>query len=282
MCKSNVIFWDRDVVFQVYRCNIYPAAAVGRMDNRVRGFSSSIHTIESESPTSFMPCNFRIARSLNGMANCNAPSTLMRFSILQKHWLVIIFFTVLQLSVLYCNGQGQQKEPQPELALGIKAVTRQIQYGKSSLYVTDPSSIALQLGIRYDEPRKISTDRYIDLAGQAGFLFCKAIVFDTAYIDPNTNSFTRQHSHNPAYFPVYFGAYNRSAVSAGAEVFYWKGLGTSDIWGVKFLSLGYNGKQFRLAAAGEWYAQIKNGKNSGMLFSVDFCWKLISGRYKAE
>lgn len=195
-----------------------------------------------------------------------------------KFWLAIIFFTGLQISTFYGNGQHYQKEPQPELAWGIKVVTRQIQYDKNSLYLTDPTSIGIQSGIRYDAPLKIAADRYIDLAAQAGFLFCKAKVFDTTFFDPNTNSFIRQHSHNPTYFPVYFGAYNMSAISFGVEVFYWKGLGARDIWGIKFLSFGYNAKQFRLAAAGELYAQVKNGKNNGLLFSFDFFWKLISDR----
>jgi hypothetical protein len=134
--------------------------------------------------------------------------------------------------------------------------------------------------IRYDAPLKISATRYISLAGQAGFLFGKAKVFDTAFIDPATNVFTRQHSYNPAYLPVYFGVYNMSRVSLGAELFFWKGLGTRDIWGIKFLSIGYNGRQFRFAAAGEWYAQVINGKNSGIIFSFDLFCKLISSRYK--
>ena len=203
----------------------------------------------------------------------------MRNSLQQKFLLAFILFTGLQLSALYGNGQHYQKEPQPELAWGIKVVTRQIQYDKNSLYITDPTSIALQSGIRYDTPVKIAPDRYIDLVGQAGFLFCKAKVFDTTFFDPGTNTFIWQHSKNPAYMPVYFGAYNMSAVSLGVEVFYWKGLGTRDIWGIKFLSFGYNGKQFRLAAAGELYAQVKNGKNNGILFSFDFFWKLIRERY---
>jgi hypothetical protein len=203
----------------------------------------------------------------------------MRDSLQQKFWLAFIFFTGLQLSAYYSNGQHYQKEPEPELALGIKVVTRQIQYGKSSLYITQPNSIALQPVLRYDLPLKISAGRYIDMVGQAGFLFCKAKVFDTTFFDSNTNTFIRQHSHNPAYLPVYFGAYNMSAVSLGAEIFYWKGLGTRDIWGIKFLSLGYNGKQYRFAAAGEWYAQVKNSKNKGIIFSFDLFVKLISDRY---
>lgn len=195
----------------------------------------------------------------------------------RKFCLTFIFLTGLQFSAFYSNGQRYEKEPQPELAWGIKVVTRQIQYDINSRYITDPTSIGLQTSIRYDAPLKIATDRYIDLVGHAGFLFCKAKVFDTTFFDSNTNRYIRQHSQNPAYLPLYFGVYNMSAVSIGAEVFYWKGLGTRDIWGVKFLSLGYNGKQFRLAAAGELYAQVKNSKNNGMLFSVEFFWKLIRG-----
>jgi hypothetical protein len=202
----------------------------------------------------------------------------MQDTLQQKYRLVFVFFIALQLSAFNSYGQRYQKEPEPELALGVKVVTRKIQYGKSSLFITDPGSIGIQPVLRYDSPLKISTDRYIDLVGQAGFLFCKAKVFDTTFFDPGTNTFIRQHSHNPAYLPVYFGVYNMSGVSLGAEVFYWKGLGTRDIWGIKFLSLGYNGKQYRFSVAGEWYAQVKNSKNKGIIFSVDLFVKLISDR----
>jgi hypothetical protein len=196
----------------------------------------------------------------------------------QKYRLVFIFFIALQPPAFNSYGQHYQKEPQAELALGIKVVTRQIQYGNSSLYITDAGSIGIQPVLRYDSPLKISTDRYIDLSGQAGFLFCKAKVFDTTFFDPGTNTFIRQHSNNPAYLPVYFGVYNMSPFSVGTEVFYWKGLGTRDIWGVKFLSLGYHGKQYRFSVAGEWYAQVKNSKNKGIIFSIDLFVKLIRDR----
>ncbi len=197
-------------------------------------------------------------------------------SLQRKFQLAFIFFTGLQISAVH--AQHYQKEPQPELTLGLKVVTRKILYDKNDLYKTDPGSIGLQPGIRYDIPLKISTDHYIDLSTQAGFLFCKANVFDTSFTDPNTNVFIHDHSYNPAYLPVYVGMYNMSALSVGAELFYWKGLGTRDIWGVKFLSLGYNGKQYRFAVAGEWYAQVKNGKHAGLLFSVDVFCKLIRDR----
>lgn len=193
-----------------------------------------------------------------------------------------IFFISLQISTCDSYGQQYENEPQREIAWGIKVVTRQIQYGKNNLYKTDPTSIGLHTGIRYDIPKKIGTKHYIDLVGQAGFLFCKAIVFDTTFRDPNSNAYIRQYSHNPTYLPIYFGIYNMSAISFGAEVFYWKGLGTRDMWGAKFLSLGYNGKHLRVNAAGEWYAQLNNVKNNGVIFSVDFFWKLINNNYKGK
>ena len=102
-------------------------------------------------------------------------------------------------------------------------------------------------------------------------------MFDTTYFNPGTNTYTHNWSSNPAYMPVYFGIYNMSSISVGAELFYWKGLRTRDIWGAKFLSLGYNGNQFRISVAGELYAQVKNRKNNGILFSVDLMVKLIRG-----
>lgn len=204
----------------------------------------------------------------------------MRNSLQQKFYLPFIFFAGLQLFVLYGNCQRYQEKPEPEMLLGLRVVTRQIIYGKNSFYITDPGSIALQPVLRYDAPVKIADDRYIALTTQAGFLFCKAKVFDTAFTDPNTNIFTREHSRNPTYMPLYFGVYNMSSFSIGAELFYWKGLGTRDIWGMKFLSMGYNGKQFRFSAAGELYAQVKNSKNKGIVICVDVFVKLISSRFR--
>ncbi len=209
------------------------------------------------------------------MMNYNSLSNPLCGSLLQKFLLAFIFFALFQFFALFSNAQLYQKEPKTELAWGIKVISRQIQYANNKLYKTDPSSISLQSGIRYDVPIKIGPERYIDLVGQAGFLFCKAKQFDTIFFDQNTNLIIHQYSRNPTYLPVYFGVYNMSAISFGAEVFFWKGLGARDIWGIKFLSLGYNAKQFRLVAAGELYAQVKNGKNNGLLFSFDFFWKLI-------
>ncbi|MEO7983295.1 MAG: hypothetical protein ABI688_04360 [Bacteroidota bacterium] len=191
---------------------------------------------------------------------------------------IILFFLVLQLSSIYSTAQHDHKEQEPEMALGVKVVTRQIKYGKNDRFITDPTSIGLQPVLRYDSPVKTGAGSYIDLVGQAGFLFCKANGFDTTYYDPAANTFIREHSHNPAYLPLYFGAYTMSALSLGAEIFYWKGLGTRDIWGVKFLSLGYKAKQFRIAVAGELYAQVRDGKKSGSIISFDFFLKLINYR----
>lgn len=75
--------------------------------------------------------------------------------------------------------------------------------------------------------------------------------------------------------PLSAGIYNMSAVSAGAELFFWKGLGTRDIWGIKFLSIGYNGGQFRINASAERYMQVLNAGNGGTVFSFDLMVKLI-------
>jgi hypothetical protein len=192
-----------------------------------------------------------------------------------------IFLMGLQFVALNGRAQYYPQEPQPELAMGIKVVTGQFIYGKNHLYNTDPTSVALAPGFRYDHPIKLYTKRfvphYIDLVSQAGFLYCKARVFDTAYTDPNTNGFVRERSYNTTYLPVYFGVYNMATISFGVEIFYWKGLGNRDIYGTKFLSLGYNARQFRLNVAGEFYAQVKNSKNNGTVFSIEFFWKLIKG-----
>jgi hypothetical protein len=138
----------------------------------------------------------------------------------------------------------------------------------------------LQALVRHDGPLRISSyspyqQRYISFVLESGFLFCKANQFDSVFKDTVTNIITREKSRNPTYLPVYMGLYSRSVFCVGAEVFYWKGLGAKDIWGAKFLSLGYNARQFRITASGEWHTQTGNRANSGIFYSVDFLWKLI-------
>ncbi|MEO8770689.1 MAG: hypothetical protein ABI402_11405 [Ferruginibacter sp.] len=194
----------------------------------------------------------------------------------------ILFLAVFQLTVLSSCAQYYEEKPEPEFGIGIKILKGEILYGPKSFYITDPKSISLQALVRRDFPLKISSNspyqhRYINFAIESGFLFGKANVFDSSYRDPNTNTITHEHSRNPTYLPVYLGLYNRSAFAIGAEMFYWKSLGKGvrDIWGVKFLSLGYNARSFRITISGEWSAQTKNIKNTATFFSVDFLWKLV-------
>lgn len=193
-----------------------------------------------------------------------------------KKWLTLlsVFFA------LTCQAQFYEEKPGPEFAIGVKVLKGNIQYGPKSFYITESNSIGLQALVRYDAPfsffrRSEYQQRYMNFVVESGFIFCKANPFDSLTVNQITNTTTRERSKNPTYFPVYAGLYNRSAFSFGAEVFYWKGLGTTDIFGAKFISIGYNGKSFRLHASGEWYGQTKNTKNNGLIFSVDFLWKLI-------
>lgn len=194
----------------------------------------------------------------------------------------IKYLAIVLLLVVATEAQSQyyEQKPEPEISIGMKVIKGKIIYGPKSFYITDPGSISLQPKVRYDAPLRISSyspyqQRYINLSIEGGFLFCKALVFDSVFIDSSTHTITRDHSKNATYLPVYLGLYNRSAFSVGAAIFYWKGLGARDIWGAKFLSLGYNGKRLRLTISGEWYAQAKNIKNSGTVFSLDFSWKLF-------
>lgn len=180
------------------------------------------------------------------------------------------------VTVLLINSgiaaQVTGKEPEHELALGIKTVTRKIIFGPNEFYITDPGSVTLQpFSIRYDYPLKISGQKkrqqYVSLTGQAGFLFGKAKKIDLLYFNPK----------NPAYFTLSAGLYTISSFSIGTEVFFWKGLGNRDLLGARFLSAGYNGKNFRLYASGEYYMQLLNTSNNGILFSIDFLWKLVKG-----
>lgn len=193
----------------------------------------------------------------------------------------VFVLAVCQIAALNSYAQYYEERPEPEFGLGVKVLKGKILYGSSSLYVTDPNSISFQALVRHDAPLKISSfspyqHRYVNFVLESGFLFSKAKVFDTVIVDINTNTITHEKSiKNPTYLPIYMGLYNRSAFSIGAEIFYWKGLGVRDIWGAKFISLGYNGQSFRITASAEWYAQTKNIKNSGTFFSIDFLWKLI-------
>ena len=120
-------------------------------------------------------------------------------------------------------------------------------------------------------PVKISGNkhrtRYISLTGQAGFLFCKAKNFDSLYFHPK----------NPSYFTISAGVYSANRFSVGAEFFFWKGLGNRDLFGAKFLSVGYNGEKFRLYVSGEHYLQLRNTGNNGTILSIEFFWKLVKG-----
>ena len=197
-----------------------------------------------------------------------------------KCWKELLLLTVFQL-VVFCNyAQYYEQKPEPEFGIGIKVAKGKIIYGPKSFYITDPNSISVQALGRRDAPIRIFSrspyqQRYINFVLESGFLFCKANVFDSVLINSFTNTSTREKSKNPTYLPIYAGLYNRSAFSFGAEIFYWKGLGVRDIFGAKFLSLGYNAQNFRITASGEWYSQIQNTKNSGFFISIDFLWKLI-------
>lgn len=192
----------------------------------------------------------------------------------------LFFSAILQFTVLYTHAQYHEVKPEPEIGMGIKIIKGKIIYGPKPFYVTDNRSIGLQALFRYDAPVKISSlspyqKRYINFVVESGFIFCKANVFDSTFIDPSTNTISHEKSKNATYFPVYIGLYSRSTFSIGAEVFYWKGLGAQDLWGAKFLSLAYNAQNFRISCSGEWYAQTKTIKNSGILLSIDFLWKLV-------
>ena len=153
--------------------------------------------------------------------------------------------------------------------MGINTVTGAIQYGSNKFYITDRSSAMLGPMFRYDHPINLSSkrnvQRYIYWVAQAGFLFGKARSFDSLYFHPKA----------PSYLPLSAGIYNKSALSIGAEIFFWKGLGNRDIWGIKFLSLGYNAAKFRVNASALRYMQVVSSGNAGIVYSFDFLWKLI-------
>ena len=207
----------------------------------------------------------------------NSSKKAYRFPVLRK----ILVTALAQTCWLAAPAQYYEEPPGPEIGIGIKVIKGQVIYGPKSFYTTDNNSIGLQALFRYDRPFVISSlspyqKMYIDFVVESGFLFFKANVFDSVFIDPATNAITRDKSaKNPTYFPVYIGLSTRNRLSVGTSLFYWKGLGPRDTWGTKFLSLSYNAQNFRVSAAGEWYAQTKNTRHSGFLFSVDFWWKLV-------
>lgn len=192
----------------------------------------------------------------------------------------IIFLAIFQVATLYTQAQYYEEKPDGEIAGGIKIIKGNINYGPKSFYITDPNSIGLQAAVRFDIPIIISNlspyqKRYFNFVVESGYLFCKANPFDSVSRDPNTNTIIHDKSRNPAYFPIYMGFSTRSSFSIGVEVFYWKGLGSQDMWGAKFLSLGYNARNVRINVSGEWYAQTKNINYNGTFLSIDFLWKYV-------
>lgn len=183
-------------------------------------------------------------------------------------------------SAILSHAQDFQEEPQPELSAGIKIVNGGITYGQKSYYRTNAKKIGIQPNLRYDLPVRLFTIRdmpaYIDLVGQVGLLYYSGEKFEYNYNDPITGAPVHEKSGNATYIPVYFGVYNVTSFALGVEIFYWKGLGSRDLWGTKLLSLGYNGKNFRANAAVEMYAQVKDRYTGGVFFSFDFLWKLRS------
>jgi hypothetical protein len=176
-------------------------------------------------------------------------------------------------------GQQVQQVPGRELSVGVRVAKGKIQYGGSKLFITDPGAIGMYAGARYDEPVKLSPELYLNITLQSGFFIYKANLFDTMFTDPGTGEIIHQRSRNPAYIPVSLGIYTTKPFSVGGEFFYWKGLHCVDLWGVKFLSLGYNGKQYRVAVAGEWYEQLIDRKqDKGWVLSVEFFLKLIRSK----
>lgn len=184
--------------------------------------------------------------------------------------LSIIIFCIL---IFYYGAAAQNNEVQrkDELSIGLKTVYGKIIYGSNRLLITDPGSVHLEPGVRYSYPVKIpgnkTEKKYAALSGTAGFLFCTIKDIDSLNYNPG----------NLTYFTLSAGLYNMSTLSIGTEVFFWKGLGKRDLFGAKFLSVGYNGKNLRLYVSGLVYTQVLNTRLSSTAFSVDFFWKLIKG-----
>ena len=110
--------------------------------------------------------------------------------------------------------------------------------------------------------------------GQSGLLYVNSL----KYAKIITNYFgdsTTYYSRNPFYIPINLGLYTGQKFSIGAEIFYAKAISNAeDIWGTKFLSLGWNAKRFKLSAAVEGYSQVKNKMNGDTFVSFEFLWKL--------
>lgn len=194
---------------------------------------------------------------------------------------MLIFLMICNGASLGLQAQYYELRPEPEIGIGMKVIKGSIIYGSESFYNTDKRSVGLQALFRYDYPIHIFSSSpyqqyYINLVVESGFIFSKARVFDTVLTDPATGTFRHEQSkRNPTYFPVYLGVATRNKISLGTSVFYWKGLGTRDLWGAKYLSLSFNAANFRISISGEWYAQTKSSRLNGNLISIDFWWKLF-------
>ena len=166
-----------------------------------------------------------------------------------------------------------------EVSVGLKAVIGDFIYGKAEGENTGlKTQFGLQPSIRYDLPIKLftvrETDLYIWLMAQTGLLYINSQKYTRDVYDNNRNLITVK-SRTPFYLPVSAGIYLGQKFSYGFEVFYAKALNNvEDIWGTKLISLGWNAKRFRVAAAYEIYAQVKQKYNGGPYGSFQFLWKL--------
>ena len=82
-------------------------------------------------------------------------------------------------------------------------------------------------------------------------------------------------SRSPFYIPINAGFYIGQKFVYGMEVFYAKGINNvEDLWGAKIMSIAFNANRFKLGAAYEIYAQVRNRFNGGPYGSFQFYWNL--------
>ena len=71
-----------------------------------------------------------------------------------SHLKIKLSFILLSLQMLttYCIAQNNEAHREDELAIGVKIVSGNIIFGPNKFYITEPNSVYVQPGIRYDYP----------------------------------------------------------------------------------------------------------------------------------
>lgn len=191
----------------------------------------------------------------------------------------LFLFSSVKMNAQYKDLDDDEETYRSEFSVGLKTIFGNMVYGKTA-ELADMTSIGVQPTVRYDKPIKLFTindkTSYINVSVSTGIAYIGgyAEIYTT---DPITYNEKVTKTKHPIYLPVYVGIYSGAKFGIGVEAFYAKGFNQAvDIYGFKALSLGYNGKKFRVGLAYEIYGcKDAYGETYMDSFgSFEFLWKL--------